>query len=133
MKFVANLLAKIITHFNSFNNKLMNLKTPIGRLRIFAILEGISYLLFAVTMPLKYVLEITEPNFYVGMTHGWLFIIYVILCIQNSFIQKWNTKTTILALVASLIPFGTFYADAKIFKPLVRSKKLTPEKAGFPK
>lgn len=94
----------------------MNLKTPIGRLRLFAVLEGISYLLFAITMPLKYGLDIPEPNFYVGMAHGWLFIIYIILCFQNSYIHKWDLKTSALALVASLIPFGTFYADAKIFK-----------------
>jgi len=50
----------------------MNPGTPIGRLRIIAIAEGISYLLFAITMPLKYVLEITAPNFYVGAAHGLL-------------------------------------------------------------
>ena len=95
----------------------MNLKTPIGRLRLFAILEGISFLLFAVTMPLKYGLEIPEPNFYVGMAHGWLFITYVILCIQNICIHSWSFKVSILSLAASLLPFGTFYADMKVFKP----------------
>ena len=96
----------------------MNLKTPIGRLRLFAILEGISFLLFAVTMPLKYGLQIPEPNFYVGMAHGWLFILYVILCIQNIFLHRWSFKISILSLAASLLPFGTFYADAKVFKPV---------------
>jgi len=96
----------------------MNLKTPIGRLRLFAILEGISFLLFAVTMPLKYGLQIPEPNFYVGMAHGWLFILYVILCIQNIFLHRWSFKISILSLAASLLPFGTFYADAKLFKPV---------------
>ncbi|MBT33531.1 MAG: hypothetical protein CMO01_28030 [Thalassobius sp.] len=95
----------------------MNFKSAIGRLRLFAILEGISYLLFGITMPLKYGLGIKEPNLYVGMAHGWLFIIYVILCIQNIYLKKWSFKVAFFALVASLIPFGTFVADAKIFKP----------------
>ena len=94
----------------------MNLSTPIGRLRIIAIAEGISYLLFAVTMPLKYGLEITEPNFYVGMAHGFLFILYIMLCFQNIFLFRWNLKISFLILLASLVPFATFYADTKVFK-----------------
>ena len=95
----------------------MDLKTPIGRLRLFAILEGVSYLLFAVTMPLKYVYGITEPNFIVGMAHGWLFIGYVALCFQNIYLYRWSTGKSLFALAASLIPVATFIADAKIFKP----------------
>ncbi len=92
------------------------LKTPIGRLRLIAYLEGISYLLFAITMPLKYVYGYQEPNLYVGMTHGWLFIIYIVLCIQCIILYKWKLVSSLLALIASLIPLGTFYADHKIFK-----------------
>lgn len=95
----------------------MNLKTTLGQFRLIAILEGISYLLFAVTMPMKYVLEIPEPNYIVGMAHGVLFITYIALCSFIIFKYKWSFKTSLLAMVASLIPFGTFYADAKIFKP----------------
>ncbi len=93
----------------------MTLKTPIGRLRILAIAEGISFLLFAITMPLKYGLGIKEPNLYVGMTHGWLFILYVVLCIQCIAVYGWSAKNASMALIASLIPFGTFYMDRKLF------------------
>jgi len=96
----------------------MNLSTPIGRLRIIAITEGISYLLFAITMPLKYGLDITEPNFIVGAAHGFLFILYIGLCLQNIWIHNWNLKRSFLILFASLIPFATFYADAKVFKKI---------------
>ncbi len=96
----------------------MNLKTPLGRLRLLAILEGISFLLFGITMPMKYMLDITEPNFYVGMAHGWLFILYIILAFQNIYLHRWGLKTSLLVLAASLIPFGTFVVDAKILKPL---------------
>lgn len=95
---------------------LKQLNTPIGRLRIAAILEGISYLLFGLTMPLKYLLDIPGPNYVVGLAHGILFIIYIYLCIINAIIYKWNGKTTLLVLLASLIPLATFIADAKVFK-----------------
>ena len=95
----------------------MNLKTTIGRFRLIAISEGISYLLFAITMPLKYGLDITGPNKVVGLAHGILFILYIVMCAQMAYVLKWNLKTTFLAMLASLIPFGTFYADVKLFKP----------------
>ncbi|WP_306643364.1 DUF3817 domain-containing protein [Sanyastnella coralliicola] len=95
----------------------MNIKRPIGRLRLIAILEGISYLLFAITMPLKYVWEITEPNMIVGMAHGWLFLIYIVLAIESIVAYKWKFKQIALTFVASILPFGTFYADHKLFKP----------------
>ena len=94
----------------------MNIYSPIGRLRIIAILEGISYLLLGITMPLKYLYELPEPNFYVGLAHGILFILYIALCLQCALLYKWPVSITFWALVASIIPFGTFVADARIFK-----------------
>ncbi len=95
----------------------MQLNTPIGRLRLVAYLEGISYLLLAVTMPVKYMLDIPQPNFIVGMAHGWLFIIYIALCIQNTMVHRWGAKVSLLAMAAAFFPFATFYADEKLFKP----------------
>ena len=96
----------------------MDLNSTLGKFRLVAILEGISYLLFAVTMPLKYIWEWPEPNYVVGMAHGVLFIVYIALCSYLILKFKWGVRTSVLALLASLIPFGTFYADAKIFRPL---------------
>jgi integral membrane protein len=96
---------------------MFQLNTALGRLRLAALLEGISYLLFAITMPLKYMMDMPGPNYVVGMAHGFLFMAYIFLVIQNVMIYRWNWKESLLALVASIIPAGTFYADAKLFKP----------------
>jgi integral membrane protein len=96
----------------------MNLKTLIGQLRILAILEGISYISFALTMPLKYIWEIKGPNYFVGMAHGFLFLAYVIWVMVNHYDRKWNFKTTFLLLIASLVPFMTFWVDKKILQPM---------------
>ena len=94
------------------------LSTLIGRLRILAFLEGVSFLLILfVTMPLKYLAEMPEPNLVIGMAHGVLFIAYVGLVIWAGRSYKWSTSTTFWSLVASVIPFGTFWADKKYFKP----------------
>ena len=99
----------------------MNFKTLLGQLRWLAILEGISYLLLAITVPLKYMYEMGTPNKIVGMAHGVLFIAYCIWVVIYGREAKWKTSTLFWSLIASLLPFGTFVADAKIFskeKPL---------------
>ena len=93
------------------------IKTQIGRLRILAFSEDVSYLLlFAVTMPLKYIMGMGGPNMVVGMIHGFLFIAYIAAVIKIKFDHNWSYKKTFLALLASVIPFGTFWADWKLFR-----------------
>lgn len=94
------------------------LKTNINRLRVLGFLEGISYLLLlGICMPLKYLMDIPEPTYYVGMSHGVLFIAYCLWVLIVAFELKWTIGKTLWALAASLVPFGTFIADAKLFKP----------------
>ena len=90
-------------------------KTALGRLRIIAFLEGCSFLLLGFTMILKYKFDMPQPNYIVGMLHGLLFIVYIILVLQVAYLKKWKIITIFWAFLASLIPFGTFYADKKIF------------------
>ena len=92
------------------------LKTALGRLRIVAFLEGCSYVLLGFTMILKYKFAMPQPNYIVGLAHGILFVLYVGLLLQVSWIHRWNLLKTLGAFVASLIPFGTFYADKALFR-----------------
>lgn len=85
------------------------------RFRLIAFLEGCSFLLFAITMPIKYLLKYPTPNYIIGMIHGVLFILYVLLLIQVSVLKKWSLKKMVLAMIAALIPFGTFYASKKLY------------------
>ena len=82
--------------------------------RTVAILEGISYLLFAITMPLKYKFEILWPNLFIGFVHGVLFMIYLPLAILASREAQWSNKITFFALAASLIPGATFVLDKRV-------------------
>ena len=81
-----------------------------------AILEGISYLLLAVTMYFKYALDNGLPNKIVGMIHGVLFILYVIMAFALRKKQNWSLGKFAIILIASLIPFGTFYVDRKYLR-----------------
>ncbi len=93
------------------------LKTSLGRLRIIAFLEGISFLvLLGIAMPLKYIAGIPDAVRHVGMAHGVLFVLFTVLLIQVAFEYSWSFKKSILSFISSFIPFGTFYADAKWFR-----------------
>ncbi len=81
-----------------------------------AILEGISYLALFSNM-----LFIKPSNFDlykkllypIGMSHGILFVGYILLAILLFKSQKWSFKTLLIILIASLIPLATFYIDKK--------------------
>ena len=88
----------------------------IKTLRFLAIAEGISYLAFALTMPLKYGWGIKEPNYFVGMAHGVLFIAYCAFVVVAAKEYKWNFKTTFVLGMMSLVPFGTFWAERKYLR-----------------
>ena len=93
------------------------LNSHLGRLRIIGFLEGISFiLLVGVAMPLKYIGGYQHATWDIGMIHGVLFITYIIAVIPVKFDLNWNLKTTFLVLLASLLPFGTFVAEYKIFR-----------------
>lgn len=93
------------------------LKTTLGRLRIIGFTEGMSFIiLLCIAMPLKYVAGRPEAVKVTGMIHGVLFVLYVLLVIQATIELGWSFKKMVLALLASLIPLGTFYADVKLFR-----------------
>ena len=85
--------------------------------KIIAFLEGTSLLLlFFFAMPLKYIFA--NPNFIrpIGMTHGLLFIGYIIMAIMLKYEENWNWKKFGIIAIASIIPFGTFYIEKKYLR-----------------
>lgn len=85
--------------------------------RIIALLEGVSYLLLMGASVYKRLPS--GDDLYVkllGMPHGLLFVAYIILAVLLKNQQKWSFKTLCIILLASLIPFGTFYVDKKYLK-----------------
>ena len=86
-------------------------------LRVISYLEGISYiLLLFIAVPIKYYANDPSLVKLLGMPHGLLFVAYVILSLVSSKEYRWNSKKTLVVLISSVIPFGTFYVDYKYFK-----------------
>ena len=87
--------------------------------KIVAILEGISYLVLFSNMlfikPNDFVLyhRLLYP---IGMSHGVLFIGYVALAILLKKSQNWNITSLGFILLASLLPFATFFIEKRYLK-----------------
>ncbi len=82
--------------------------------RLITLLEGSSYLLLLfVAVPLKYLMGDESYVKLLGMPHGVLFIAYIILSFVMRKKMNWNTTSFIIILLASIIPFVTFYVDKK--------------------
>jgi len=92
-------------------------KTPIGKFRLIALLEGLSFLiLLFIAMPLKYFAGLPLAVRVVGMVHGILFLLYVYFLTQVKFTYKWTFQKSSFAFLASLLPFGTFVLDSSLKK-----------------
>jgi integral membrane protein len=85
--------------------------------RIIAFMEGLSYiLLLGIATPVKYLLHDPQYVKLLGMPHGLLFIAYIVFALLIRSDQAWNRKDFGQILMASIIPFGTFYIDQKYLK-----------------
>ena len=85
--------------------------------RIVSILEGISYLLLLlIATPIKYLQGDDTYVKMLGMPHGILFMLYVVLAFMLKKEMNWNNKSFGFVLLASVLPFGTFYIDKKYFQ-----------------
>ena len=95
-----------------------SLRTSLGRLRVAGLWEAISFLaLLGIAMPLKYVGGWPLAVRFVGLIHGILFLLYVVLAVLAAREHRWNWRRTAVVLVASLLPAGPLVVDAKLLRP----------------
>jgi integral membrane protein len=81
-------------------------------LRIVGITEGISFLvLLLIAMPLKYYFGMPLAVKLVGWAHGVLFMAYIAMVLVAVRPMKWKLFDVLVALLASLLPAGTFFLD----------------------
>lgn len=91
------------------------LNNAIGRLRLVALIEGISFvLLLLVAMPLKYFAGYPAAVKVTGMAHGVLFILFVVALLNAMLAHRWKIPFSLLVFLSSLLPFGPFLIDGRL-------------------
>lgn len=84
-----------------------------------ALSEGVSFLVLLVNMLVIQPLNVDVYKLLlkpIGMAHGILFILYIVLAFLLKEDKKWSFKDLSIIILASFLPFGTFYVDAKYLK-----------------
>ena len=77
-------------------------------------------------MNLKMTLAVKHPIKYwggdesyvkiLGMPHGVLFMLYLVLALLHKDDYQWDRRDLLIVFLASVIPFGTFYVDKKYLR-----------------
>lgn len=89
------------------------------RFRLVAFLEGLSFVvLLFVAMPLKYWAGLPLAVRIVGSVHGLLFVAFAWTLFQAALERGWPAKRWALAMLSSLVPFGTFAFDRSLQREL---------------
>ena len=85
--------------------------------RVISFLEGTSYLLLLfIAVPVKYWMNDPQYVKLLGMPHGLLFVGYIVLTFLLKSELNWSIKKLGVVLIASILPFGTFYVDKKYLR-----------------
>jgi len=85
--------------------------------RLIAFLEGLSYvLLLFIAVPIKYLLNDSSYVKMLGMPHGILFVLYIVIALSLRSVAKWSYKESFIILFCSIVPFGTFYVEKKYLR-----------------
>ncbi|MFE2752010.1 DUF3817 domain-containing protein [Actinosynnema sp. NPDC059335] len=80
--------------------------SAVGRFRLLALAEAVSWAGLLIGMFFKYVVVENEIGVKIfGPVHGAIFVGYVLVTLMLA--DRWDRKTLILGLVASIPPFGT--------------------------
>lgn len=88
------------------------MKNSFSWFRKIALAEGVSFLvLLFIAMPLKYFADMPMAVSVVGMLHGVLFVVFIILAFEVKGSYKKNFGWFTKSFIASLVPFGTFIMD----------------------
>lgn len=95
----------------------MNPSTTRTIFRTIAIAEAVSWALLLAAMVCKWILKAEPFGLHeggvpvAGPIHGGIFLLYVITSLISARVFSWTSKTTRLALAASIPPFATVWFE----------------------
>ncbi|MGI9000330.1 MAG: DUF3817 domain-containing protein [Pseudonocardia sp.] len=93
----------------------MSIATALRNYRIAAWVTGVGLLvLVLVAMPLKYFFGQPQLVAVVGMTHGFLYMIYIVTTLLLAERCRWKPLDALLILLAGTVPVASFVAERRV-------------------
>ncbi|WP_308818963.1 DUF3817 domain-containing protein [Pseudonocardia alni] len=82
--------------------------------RVVAVAEALSWTGLLIGMFFKWVLATTEVGVQVmGPIHGALFVAYVLVTLWTARLFRWDLRTTVIGLLASIPPLTTIWFERR--------------------
>jgi integral membrane protein len=92
-----------------------NLNGALLRYRVLAYVVGTGLVvLVLIAMPLKYFAGQPALTTIVGIAHGYLFMVYLLVTFDLARRARWRLTRVALVGLAGTIPFLSFYAERKV-------------------
>ena len=85
--------------------------SPVGRLRVISLVEGLSFLTLLTFAVLKRTNDWPTGVHVMGPVHGGLFILYLLATWDVSKRLGWATSTTVKVALAAVPPFAPFFVE----------------------
>lgn len=90
--------------------------------RVLAIVTGIGLVtLTFVGIPLQVFAHDDTVVEYVGIFHGWAYIVYVVVTVLLAYARRWKPLKALLVVLAGTVPLAAFFAEHKVVKDERRS------------
>lgn len=90
----------------------------ISTFRTVAYVEAASLLALLVASFVKRVIEGPDLVPVLGLVHGAIFLVYVILVLKVRAGQEWGLWRTLWVIIASALPFGGFFVGRDLKAPI---------------
>jgi len=82
--------------------------------RVVAVIEAVSYLVLVGASIAKRLPDGVDLVPVLGPIHGVIFLVYLVLALSVREHQGWHLSTTLLVIVAAVIPLGGIYVERRL-------------------
>ena len=93
------------------------MKGALTRCRVMAYVVGVTLLVFAVLIVLKYTTDNTQIDkveSWVAVVHGWLYFIYLITIVDLARRVRFSINRIVLTALAGMVPFLSFVMERRV-------------------
>ncbi|MFF4404450.1 DUF3817 domain-containing protein [Streptomyces sp. NPDC001262] len=96
-------------------------KNVLTRYRVMAYVTGVLLVLLTLGVIAKYLLTVDGASGFVsivGIAHGWLYVLYLVLAFDMGSKAKWPFGKLVWVLIAGTIPTAAFFVERKVSREL---------------
>ncbi|MFJ1704211.1 DUF3817 domain-containing protein [Kitasatospora sp. NPDC088346] len=101
-------------------------QSVLTRYRALAYVTGVLLILLTLGMVAKYVLDVSGAAGFttaVGIAHGWLYVVYLVLAFDLGTKAKWPIGKLAWVLLAGTVPTAVFFVERRVSRevaPLIQ-------------